>query len=157
MSRRLYVHSPSVGAGLTRVAAASMVARIGWWRRFEVKSAVAMLSQAMLLVKGGPDDGSSIPLSGTMVAIGRAPQNDIVLDQEGVSRQHASIHGDADGYWILDLESSNGTFLNGERIGGDRRRLRSLDRISLGAVEAPVYWLFMESQASMGMPAVPQQ
>ena len=73
-----------------------------------------------------------------MVATGRAPQDDIVLEQEEASRQHASIHGDADGYWILDLESSNGTFLNGERIGGGSRLLRSLNRISLGAVEAPV-------------------
>ena len=45
------------------------------------------MPQAVLLVRGGVNDGSTIPLSEGMTMIGRAPLNDIVIDEPGVSRQ----------------------------------------------------------------------
>ncbi len=49
--------------------------------------------------------------------IGRATDNDIVLDDLGVSRHHAELRNVGDGrYTIVDLDSSNGTFLNGARV-----------------------------------------
>jgi pSer/pThr/pTyr-binding forkhead associated (FHA) protein len=40
-----------------------------------------------------------------MTMMGRATLNDVVLEEPGVSRQHAGIRGDAEGYWIADLGS----------------------------------------------------
>ena len=87
--------------------------------------------------------------------MGRAPLNDIVLDEPGVSRQHAGIRGDSEGYWIADLGSRNGTFVNGERVDVGPRRLRNFDRIALGGVNTPVHWVFMESQATISIPSQP--
>ncbi len=109
---------------------------------------------AMLLTRGGPDEGNSISLSMGMLMIGRAPLNDIVLDESGVSRQHAGIRGDSEGYWVSDLGSRNGTFVNGEKLGSEPRQLRNFDRIELGGINTPVHWVFMESQATVDMPVV---
>jgi pSer/pThr/pTyr-binding forkhead associated (FHA) protein len=84
--------------------------------------------------------------------MGRAALNDLVLDQPGVSRQHAGIRGDSEGYWIADLGSRNGTFVNGERLKSEPRLLRNFDRIELGGTNTPVSWVFMESQATIEMP-----
>ena len=87
--------------------------------------------------------------------LGRAPLNDIVVDEPGISRQHAGIRGDNEGYWIADLGSRNGSFVNGTKIGGEPRRLHNFDRIELGGTNSPVHWVFMESQATLEIPRAP--
>lgn len=62
--------------------------------------------------------------------LGATPDNDIAIPVEGVSRQHARIVEEADGYWIEDAKSRNGTWVNGERAM--RAKLRHLDVITLG-------------------------
>jgi len=104
------------------------------------------------MVRGGPNEGNSIALSTGMTSIGRAPLSDIVLDQPNVSRQHAGIRGDSEGYWIADLGSRNGTFVNGEKLVAEPRRLRNFDRIELGGTNTSVHWVFMESQATIDVP-----
>ncbi len=113
---------------------------------------MVMSAEAILLVKGGADEGASISLHAGMVTMGRALLNDIVLDSAGISRQHAGIRGDSEGYWLADLGSRNGTYVNGEKISGDPRRLRNFDRIELGGTDTPVHWVFMESQATVDLP-----
>ena len=113
---------------------------------------MASAQEAILLVRGGPDEGSSIDLRAGMLIIGRAPLNDIVLDQPGVSRQHAVIRGDPEGYWLADLGSRNGTYVNGENVGVEPRRLSNFDRIELGGTNTTVRWVFMESQATVDIP-----
>ena len=110
---------------------------------------MAMTAEAILVVQGGPDEGASITLTPGMTMMGRAPLNDIVLDDPRVSRQHAGIRGDSEGYWIADLGSRNGTFVNSEQLTADPRRLRNFDRIAIGGAETPVQWVFMESQSTM--------
>ena len=80
-------------------------------------------------MKGGPGDGNTIMLSLGITVIGRTQPNDIVVDDPGVSRQHASIRGDACGYSITDLSSRNGTFVNDERLSAEPRQLRNWDKI----------------------------
>jgi hypothetical protein len=46
------------------------------------------------MVRGAPDEGTFVPLSGGMTMMGRATLNDVVLEEPGVSRQHAGIRGD---------------------------------------------------------------
>ena len=79
--------------------------------------------------------------------MGRAPLNDIVVDEPGVSRQHASIRGDSDGFLLSDLGSRNGTFINKEAVPQKGRRLRNWGRIQLGGMEPQ--WVFMESQETV--------
>jgi cytochrome P450/NADPH-cytochrome P450 reductase len=56
------------------------------------------------------------PRSATTVRIGRAPENDIVVSDPTASRQHAELRNTAGGYRIVDLDSSHGTFVNGQRV-----------------------------------------
>ncbi|MCX7805053.1 MAG: FHA domain-containing protein [Planctomycetota bacterium] len=74
-----------------------------------------------------------IPLvPGAVISIGRAPDNTAVFDDILVSRHHATIECGANGeVTIRDLGSSNGTFVNGERVA-DRKVVRGNDLIRLG-------------------------
>ncbi|MCX5447350.1 MULTISPECIES: ABC transporter ATP-binding protein/permease [Streptomyces] len=49
--------------------------------------------------------------------IGRAPENDLVVDDLSVSRRHAELRAGAEGFEIVDLGSHNGTYLNGQPVG----------------------------------------
>jgi pSer/pThr/pTyr-binding forkhead associated (FHA) protein len=66
------------------------------------------------------------------VRIGRGEQNEIVLRGDGVSRQHAALHCSGNKYEITDINSRNGTFVNGTNIGNEVRRLFSGDNIAIG-------------------------
>jgi pSer/pThr/pTyr-binding forkhead associated (FHA) protein len=69
------------------------------------------------------------------VTIGRSGENTIALDgDEFASGHHARIESQRDGVWILDLESTNGTFVNGERVDG-RRQLHRGDLVQIGDTE----------------------
>jgi adenylate cyclase len=69
-------------------------------------------------------------------SIGRAPNCDIVLGEDSVSRKHAEITRNEAGWKIRDLDSKNGVKLNGRRVGEEL--LRSGDRIAIGAVHMQV-------------------
>lgn len=79
-----------------------------------VSSAAASPAPAVVL----PRDSSTLHVSGrNVVRLGRAPDNDVVLDGAGVSRYHATLTYDAGGRATLaDAGSSNGTFLNGTAV-----------------------------------------
>lgn len=68
------------------------------------------------------------------VTIGRSKGNDIVIADPRVSRQHARIEQGARGTVLIDLESTNGTVLNGSRVSG-RVQLRPGNVITLGNTE----------------------
>lgn len=73
-----------------------------------------------------------VNLEGQDVSVGRADSNDVVLADAAVSAVHASL-ARYRGWWcVKDLGSSNGTFVNGEPVIGDRR-LRAGDEIRLGS------------------------
>ncbi len=50
------------------------------------------------------------------ILIGRGPNNDILLDATGVSRVHASIEQQKDRYYLIDENSTNGTFIENQRV-----------------------------------------
>jgi hypothetical protein len=78
----------------------------------------------------GAEAGTQVPVDAETV-IGRADDADLTLPDAGVSRTHARVSAAASGASIEDLGSSNGTFVNGERITG-ARQLQDGDEIQLG-------------------------
>jgi len=80
-------------------------------------------------------DGSRVAIQGNC-SLGRAPKNQVVLADERVSRRHAIIHAQSEGeFWLVDLGSGNGTFINGRRVG-QPKRLSDGDTIQMGAFQA---------------------
>jgi ABC transport system ATP-binding/permease protein len=75
-------------------------------------------------------DGQRIPV-GSSLTIGRDPGSDIQLASNAASRRHAEIGRTGREWWIADLDSRNGTRLNGELLVGERRTLRSGDSITI--------------------------
>ena len=66
-------------------------------------------------------------------SIGRLPANQIMLPEERVSRRHALVNAQEDGeFWLVDLGSGNGTYLNSRRLG-QPTLLRDGDRIEIGS------------------------
>lgn len=66
------------------------------------------------------------------IAIGRGRDNDIVLTSDTVSRRHARLERRADGLYLIDLGSTNGTYVNEEPHRVVERRLRRGDQLSIG-------------------------
>jgi hypothetical protein len=79
-------------------------------------------------------DGERYPLMGAMTVLGRDDTADIILDDPGISRRHSEIRVTNDGPHLVasirDMGSTNGTFVNSERITS--QRLSDGDRITVG-------------------------
>jgi pSer/pThr/pTyr-binding forkhead associated (FHA) protein len=89
-----------------------------------------VVEQSEAIAAGETFDAGPVPLT-----IGRADDNTIALDgDEFASGHHARIESQRDGVWILDLGSTNGTFVNGERVEG-RRQLHRGDLVQIGNTE----------------------
>jgi len=61
-----------------------------------------------------------VPVTGTIVRIGKQQENDLVLDRTGVSRRHCELREVGGAWRVIDLNSRNGTFVNRERVQGER-------------------------------------
>jgi pSer/pThr/pTyr-binding forkhead associated (FHA) protein len=73
---------------------------------------------------------------GSVKTVGRAPRADFILDTALVSRLHCRLTASADSLEVVDLSSTNGTFVNEKRI--ERARLGNGDRLKVGRVEFSV-------------------
>lgn len=69
-----------------------------------------------LLVVGGPRAGREVPVGADPISIGRAPDNDLVFDDPDVSAHHCVLVVHPTGFILQDNGSTNGSFVNGERI-----------------------------------------
>jgi hypothetical protein len=84
----------------------------------------------LLVVRHGPNAGSSYRLEVPATAIGRHPDSEIFLDDITVSRRHVRLERDDEGYLLRDVGSLNGTYVNRERV--DEARLRHGDEVQIG-------------------------
>jgi two-component system cell cycle response regulator len=105
----------------------------------DIKAALAASDEeaktkpACLLVVGGELNGSIYDLLPGETVAGRNPDCPIALDFQGISRRHFMVEVDEHGAKVHDLGSSNGTYLNNEKIEGNRPLSRG-DVIKVGAV-----------------------
>lgn len=85
-----------------------------------------------LIVKSGPNKGMVFDLSEESVTIGRDYSNAVQLPYQSVSRRHARLSREGDGWVVSDLDSRNGTRVNGKTV--KRQPLNPLDEIGVGDV-----------------------
>ena len=104
------------------------------------------------LVGWMPHIGRLTAAVGASARLGANADNDVVVRVDGVSRSHALLVEQPDGYYIEDKGSSNGTWVNGERI--KRARLRHLDVITLGRF-AEMVFVARETEVPVKGAAVP--
>lgn len=113
-------------AGLQRPATAPSQAQV---RRTRRGPRLVVLAGA----NTGLPPGTEFAVAGEMT-IGRDPSNGIILGDVSVSERHAAIQQTARGWRIADLDSTNGTQVNGRSLNGRAMLLRGGERISFGAV-----------------------
>jgi pSer/pThr/pTyr-binding forkhead associated (FHA) protein len=78
----------------------------------------------LLVVARSPslEEGRAFPLNSAPVTVGRGGQNDLVLEgDEFASSRHVRVEVRGDGVWVQDLDSTNGTYVNGSRVAGAQR------------------------------------
>ncbi len=99
-------------------------------------------------------EGEAIPygLDGEVTVLGRAPECQIQLDSNMVSRRHAQVTREGHTFFLEDLGSGNGTYLNGKRIAG-RTPLKADDRLKLG----PILLRFETGSPARRRPTEPEQ
>jgi len=103
----------------------------------------------IILAQEGPLEGGNWSVTKEMV-IGRDPSCDIVIPERQVSRYHAKIQSNHDGKTeIIDLESKNGTFINGEQIIKNEE-LSDGDEILIGLVQK-LFYLSSDATLPLGL------
>jgi len=86
--------------------------------------------RALLVRTDAQNAGQVLKLDGPRYGLGRHPDNQACIDDDGISRYHARITVEADKYWVEDLGSSNGTYINGRRVTSCE--LNNGDTLNLG-------------------------
>ena len=97
-----------------------------------IESVKTLLAMSNLILKNIKGKGNTYPINKIPFKIGRDQKNDIVLGSKIVSREHAQIVEMKEGLAIVDLDSHNGTFVNGTRI--KETLLRDGDEILIGEI-----------------------
>ena len=99
------------------------------------------------LVAQSPEfEGKVFDLTGPELSVGRLPDNQIQVEHASVSGHHGVLKLDGQDYRIKDLDSTNGTRVNGERVG--EQKLRRNDLLRLGNIEL----LYDSEHAPPGQP-----
>ncbi|PKN91922.1 MAG: hypothetical protein CVU44_16655 [Chloroflexi bacterium HGW-Chloroflexi-6] len=89
------------------------------------------MAQFQLVMHSGPTPGKTFPLEGDVLTIGREASNAVAINDAEVSRKHTQLVFQGGKYIITDLGSTNGTFVNGQRLTG-QHVLQPGEIISLG-------------------------
>ncbi len=89
------------------------------------------MAQFQFVMRSGPTPGVVFPLEGEQLTIGRDSSNAVAVNDAEVSRKHARLTFQGGKYVIDDLGSTNGTFVNGQRLAGPVV-LKAGDVVSLG-------------------------
>jgi pSer/pThr/pTyr-binding forkhead associated (FHA) protein len=90
-----------------------------------------MAAQFQFVMRSGPTPGATYSLEGDQLTIGRDSSNGVTINDAEISRKHARLTFQGGKYILEDLGSTNGTFVNGQRLAGPAV-LKSGDVVSLG-------------------------
>lgn len=112
-----------------------------------------MPGQFQLTMRSGPNPGTVYTLDGDQISIGRDSSNEISINDAEVSRTHARLSFQGGKYVLEDNGSTNGTFVNGQRLTGPRV-LKSGEVISLGE---KIVFLYESVDADPGATVVSQR
>lgn len=85
-----------------------------------------------ILVAEGELKGRRFAVTAQGVRLGRSSSCEISIQDPALSRNHCLFEIRDDALWVTDLASANGTFVNGDALGADSRRLMPGDRVSIG-------------------------
>ena len=97
-----------------------------------------MASHFQLIMRSGPTPGAVFNLGGEQLTVGRDSTNDVVINDAEISRRHARLTFQGGKYILEDLGSTNGTFVNGQRLAGPRV-LKAGEVVSFGEQIVLVY------------------
>jgi pSer/pThr/pTyr-binding forkhead associated (FHA) protein len=82
----------------------------------------------------GPSKGIRYAIRTPLAQVGRGPNNDVRLSDESVSEIHAKLQRRDDGWYLVDMNSTNGTYVGGSRVTGERR-LDGVPDVRFGGVK----------------------
>ena len=93
---------------------------------------IAPALQAKLMINQPDGEHREVILSDTAVTLGKLPDNEIFIEDTAISRKHSRIEKRGERHFIKDLNSLNGTMVNGQNIGQQEIELKDGDEIALG-------------------------
>ena len=110
------------------------------------------MAQFQFVMRSGPTPGVTFPLDGDQLTIGRDSSNGVAINDAEVSRKHSRLSFQGGKFVIEDLGSTNGTFVNGQRLAGPVV-LKAGDVVSLGEQIVLMYdAINMDPGATMAAP-----
>jgi pSer/pThr/pTyr-binding forkhead associated (FHA) protein len=86
------------------------------------------------ITNSGPTKGQQFNIHVPLAHVGRGVHNDIVISDDSVSETHAKLQRRDDGWYVVDLESTNGTYVGGQRLTGERK-LEGAPDVRFGGVK----------------------
>jgi len=102
----------------------------GEYQPVDLEEEIGRVGAALVIRSGGGRSGESFAIHQDRMSIGRTPDSAVFLDDVTVSRNHALVVRRDDGFYIDDLGSLNGTYVNRRRI--ESHRLEDGDEIQIG-------------------------
>ena len=108
----------------------------------------------VLIILEGEQTGQRWAIDGDEFVIGRGASCSLVLPERQVSREHIRIYSDDDTYFLQDLNSKNGTWVNGEQVKNTTVNLRDGDEISI-ALAVRMTYVASEATAPLMMDETP--
>lgn len=106
------------------------------------------VDKPVLLIHEGEKSGLRRVVREDVLVIGRGGECDLVLPERQVSREHIRIFCEDDGYYMTDLDSKNGTWLNGKQVKNETVPLQDGDEIQL-ALAVKITFVGSESTAPL--------
>jgi pSer/pThr/pTyr-binding forkhead associated (FHA) protein len=99
------------------------------------------------ITNAGPTKGQTFDIHVPLAHVGRGAHNDIVLVDDSVSETHAKFQRREDGWYLVDVGSTNGTYVGGQRLNGERR-LDAAPDVRFGGVK-----MVFRAREAVGEPA----
>jgi pSer/pThr/pTyr-binding forkhead associated (FHA) protein len=129
--------------GLRILLVASLYGLLGWffftlWRDLRRQVNITPIPAVpRLRLSGEPESGATFSFSLEEISVGRDPAADLCLDHPTISARHARLSYHHSQWWLEDLHSKNGTFLNGEPVG-EPIVITQGDRLGFGQVSLQI-------------------